>query len=676
MTKNKKPHDFNQDRDQAIARRALFYGVRFLRAPVWNILNFYLSQLARALPMLPAKIRDKFDLSVRKRDFRALARVLAAQVEGNSVVIGSNLDANFRNMLPRLRQRTLLHDDHRRLLSARRKTLTPVPITLSFVTYNSGRWLDAFFASLCAQRYPLAMLTVRFADQGSSDNTVAQIEKFFADQGCQFRGTMLVMRENDGFGGGHDANIRASDDEFILVSNLDIEFGPDTLTGLVAAACEDATDVACWEARQCPYEHPKFYDPVTLETAWCSHACILLRRSAYDAVGGYEERIFMYGEDVELSYRFRGAGWRLRYLPHVAVRHFVDFDDPTLRPHQLSGSISANVLLRYRYAGDAQGRAGEMLLTEALSQEHNPARRAALSDARSRIDRDREHYCTTRIPEKKGIFPFDGLDYEIGRVGHDTVLDSLDQLVDFPKVTIITRTHGASQGILREAIASVLNQTYPNIEHLIVEDRGNLSETLVSDVAAAYGSDTRFLRSNRGGRSATGNEGLAAATGDLLLFLDFDDLLFADHVELLVRALHAAPDSVAAYALSWELPSFFAASGTYREGHPCMPAAFAEPYAPKRFEQGNFIPIQAILFRRSLYEAEGGIDEEIDYLEDWNLWARYARHGRFKLVPKITSMFRVPGDPVFYTERQAVMLAAEDTVRLKTFGRTKGRRTH
>jgi len=660
-------------RDQAIVKNAVHHAARFLRAPVSNTLRYHFARLVRAIPLLPERTRDKFDLSVRKRDFRGLAAALEAQPDVVEAPSEPDLKDAFRATLPGKRRLALLSDEHVRLRAAHGSKSAPVPVTISLVTYNSARWLDGFFASLLAQRYPRGMLTLRIADHGSSDHTIAQVEQFLADHGSDFSNAILVRRDNDGFGGGHDANIQTSDDDFVLVSNVDLEFAPDTLSDLVAAACADADDVACWEARQCPFEHPKFYDPVTLETAWCSHACILVRRSAYHAVGGYERRIFMYGEDVELSYRFRGAGWRLRYLPRVAVRHFVDFDDQTLRPHQLSGSVSANVLLRYRYGGEDAGIAGERIVAEAAAHEKDSGRKKALLSALEHIERDREHFITTHRPPLMGTFPFDGLDYDIARRGHEIALDSLVPFSELPKVSIITRTHGPNQAILREAVVSVLNQTYPNIEHLIVEDRGNRSEAVVADVARAYGANIRFLESERGGRSAAGNAGLAAATGDLFLFFDNDDLLFADHVETLVRAFLAAPDCVAAYSLSWEVETFFSASGAYREGGLSMPAAYAKPYDAGRFEQGNFLPIQSVLFSRGLYDAEGGIDETIDHLEDWNLWSRYARRGPFRLVPKTTSIYRIPGDPVFREDRRQVMLAAEDAVRRTTFGHLERR---
>lgn len=54
---------------------------------------------------------------------------------------------------------------------------------------------------------------------------------------------------------------------------------------------------------------------------WVSGACMLARRCAFDAVGGFDERYFLYWEDADLCRRLRGAGWSVRYVPAARVRH-------------------------------------------------------------------------------------------------------------------------------------------------------------------------------------------------------------------------------------------------------------------------------------------------------------------------------------------------------------------
>ena len=534
---------------------------------------------------------------------------------------------------------------------------------LSIVTYNSARWLPGFLTSLTEQNFPLSRLNVAIVDHGSQDETVALIEEHATRHGHHYGSFTLYPRPNLGFGAGHDFAIRQLEDDLVLVTNVDLKFHEDTLVRAQRAAHADLADVAAWEVRQCPYEHPKYYDPVTLEAVWNSHACVLFRREAYLGVGGYDERIFMYGEDVELSYRFRGAGWRLRYLPQISVTHFVDLDDTTARPKQLSGSLAANILLRYRYGGDEAGAEGERLLAEALSSERDPIRRMGMVEAQRRVLDQKQHFRTVFKPAQAVDFPFAGFDYIFTRNGEAVPLDSSRLDSDRPLVSIVTRTFGPKIRILREALAAVINQTYPNIEHLIVEDRTDFAGDLIAEVAEAYGRNIRYMKSDGSGRSEAGNFGLSQAAGELLMFLDNDDLLFCDHVEQLQTTLMHAPGTVAAYALAWDVQTRFGDDGSYHEFSHILLPGHRQPYDHNRMNDMNFIPIQAIIFRRSLYEAEGGFDISIDHLEDWNLWSRYSNHGPFEMVPKVTSMYRTPTDPKVRSKRQRELDAAYDRVR-------------
>jgi hypothetical protein len=77
------------------------------------------------------------------------------------------------------------------------------------------------------------------------------------------------------------------------------------------------------EARQFLEEHPKPYDPNTGLTTWVSGACMLIPRHVYETIGGFEENIFMYMEDVDLSWRVWGSGFTVRIAPRALFAHSV-----------------------------------------------------------------------------------------------------------------------------------------------------------------------------------------------------------------------------------------------------------------------------------------------------------------------------------------------------------------
>jgi N-acetylglucosaminyl-diphospho-decaprenol L-rhamnosyltransferase len=59
--------------------------------------------------------------------------------------------------------------------------------------------------------------------------------------------------------------------------------------------------------------------PVDVE--WATAACLMIRRRAFDQIGGFDERYFLYFEDVDLCVRLRAAGFRVRYDPTVRLHH-------------------------------------------------------------------------------------------------------------------------------------------------------------------------------------------------------------------------------------------------------------------------------------------------------------------------------------------------------------------
>src|SRR5215467_8577538 len=185
---------------------------------------------------------------------------------------------------------------------------------------------------------------------------------------------------NLGFGSGHNANAKRGGAPFFFVLNQDCTLEPGVLAPLVELADRDDESVAAWELRQIPYEHPKAYDPVTLDTPWVSGAATLFRRTAFDAVAGFDPRIFMYGEDVDLSWRLRARGYRLRYVPRLAVVHLTYKAADDVKPLQVLGGTETNLCLRARFGGTARVVQGLSMLMAEISAPHQdfPGRRSGL----------------------------------------------------------------------------------------------------------------------------------------------------------------------------------------------------------------------------------------------------------------------------------------------------------
>ena len=529
-------------------------------------------------------------------------------------------------------------------------------VDLSIVTYSPD--LSALRALLGSLREQVdgvqAQLLIQ--DNSAAADTTEQIRQMLAAETAFARVDVQRSGENLGFGRGHNANAARGSAPYFLVLNQDCVLEPNVLGPLLAAASEDDAKVAAWELRQIPYEHPKAYDPVTLETPWASGAATLFRRSAFDAVGGFEPRIFMYGEDVDLSWRLRAKGYRLRYMPRFAVLHRTYKVAGEVKPLQVLGGVETNLCLRARFGGRRRTLRGVLrLFVEALAPQDFPGRRAGLLRAGLRFLWQWPYFYATRVVPTAEFTPiFAGRDYEVRRDGAFVPMRSQRESprAATPLVSILIRT--VDRGAwLEQALTTVANQTWPNIEAVVIEDGPPRSQAVAERFRGRL--NIRYVATgSRVGRARAGNIALAEARGEWLNFLDDDDVLFADHVEVL---LDAARDRgvKGTYGFSWETPTRIIDRDAAKYEELSYLTLHRHPFDRLTLWHHNIFPIQAVLFHRSLYERYGGFAEDMDQLEDWNLWTRYTLEDDFVLVEKTTSKYRVPATAREAAARQALL---------------------
>jgi GT2 family glycosyltransferase len=105
------------------------------------------------------------------------------------------------------------------------------------------------------------------------------------------------------------------------------------------------------EARQIPFEHPKDFDQITLETSFASFACAMLDTTLYEQCGGFDETFFMYVEDVDLSWRIRAIGRKIYYALDTFFYHskHVDKNGITISDNEKYYSRLSWLILRSKY---------------------------------------------------------------------------------------------------------------------------------------------------------------------------------------------------------------------------------------------------------------------------------------------------------------------------------------
>ena len=529
-------------------------------------------------------------------------------------------------------------------------------VDISIVTYHPDFALLAKLIASIAEQATGLQVSLLILDNSGDAATTQRIAAMPGANSAFTKVDVVHSPVNVGFGRGHNANAARGSAAFFFILNQDCILEPNILVPLIDLATTDDERVAAWELRQIPYEHPKAYDPATLDVPWVSGAATLFRRSAFDAVSGFDSALFMYGEDVDLSWRLRARGFRLRYIPRLAVVHRTYAVAAEVKPLQVLGGVQTNLCLRARFGGGLRTLQGiAMVVAELFGPQDFSGRRIGLMKALLRFLIRWPHFVRTRVRPASSFHPvFAGWSYELRRDGAFVPFRSRREAPRraTPLVSILIRTVGRKEW-LKQALESVANQTWPNIEAIVVEDGAPNSQGVVDSFRDRLVVRYRATGA-KVGRARAGNLALADARGDWFNFLDDDDVLFADHVEVLMDALDRT-GAKGAYGLSWETHTAindhdradYTEIGHYTRHH--------QAFDRLTLWHHNFLPIQAVLFHRSLFERHGGFAEDMDQLEDWNLWTRYTLDADFVLVVKTTSKYRVPAHPGDAAGRQVLL---------------------
>lgn len=200
-----------------------------------------------------------------------------------------------------------------------------------------------------------------------------------------------------------------------------------------------------------------------------------------------------------------------------------------------------------------------------------------------------------------------------------------------PRVSIIIPTYNRVW-LLREAIDSVLNQTFKDIEVIVVDDAG--AEDVQSVIAGYNNSNLRYIRNERNlGLAGTRNQGIVAASGDYIGFLDDDDLFELTKIEKQVALLDQQPAVDIVYCGYYYL---------YEDGkHLYENVMLPHGNILKDLLLSSPILVHAPLIRRACLDRWGVFDASMRVCGDWDLWLRYAIQGcRYACIQEALCAYR------------------------------------
>jgi glycosyltransferase involved in cell wall biosynthesis len=197
-----------------------------------------------------------------------------------------------------------------------------------------------------------------------------------------------------------------------------------------------------------------------------------------------------------------------------------------------------------------------------------------------------------------------------------------------PTVSVIIPCYNGAK-YLRQAVESVLAQTHPPLEVIVVDD-GSTDDS--AEIAASFGPPVRVIRQANQGESVARNRGIAEARGDYLHFLDADDLMHPEAFERMLAAIAGRANAVALVGFA-----MFTVD-------PTAPYAVSVPkgeaFFPTLFRD-NLAAIHAWLTPAHLVRQAGGFCEGLHYSEDWDLWNQVALAGaELVTIPWVGGYYR------------------------------------
>ena len=532
-----------------------------------------------------------------------------------------------------------------------------------FVTYNSKKWLKGNLDSILKSNYDLKEnVSLYYYDNKSTDDTVNYLYELKEKYGDKFANFKIIEgRKNKGFGYGNNKAVSAGNSEYVFILNTDTEIKVDTFKELERKINESKNDFSIFELRQEPYEHPKYYDPYSGEVSWASGACVVFKRKVFEKIGGFDNNLFMYCEDVEISWRARQRGYRIKYLYDVGIKHYSYSEAGEFKLNAFIYGYINNLYLRCKFGSLKNALKGLYLVSGAIVK----------NKASSVYDNDQYIKVSKLIRRAlyKMIFKYIGARiYKHTHRSHNSFKPQFINLLDYEaikinpfkevkeskvnedtKVSIIVRTCGRPN-VLRETLVSLRNQTYKNFEVVIVEDGKNVSESMIkkefSDLDIKY-----KATNNHVGRSKAGNIAMKMASGKYFNFLDDDDLFYPNHIEVLVtEAVKNDYDIV--YDTAFETKIDVLSKTPYKYSIHNVSIVHSGLFTRLKLYKSNLFPIQTVMFKKEVFETCGGFDEKMDALEDWDLWIRFSLKYNFNYVKDTTSLYRVPLNITLSKERQ------------------------
>ncbi|HEX3903428.1 MAG TPA: glycosyltransferase family A protein [Polyangia bacterium] len=197
-------------------------------------------------------------------------------------------------------------------------------------------------------------------------------------------------------------------------------------------------------------------------------------------------------------------------------------------------------------------------------------------------------------------------------------------------VSVVIPAYNAAE-FIRQSVSSALDQSLRSIEVIVIDDGSAERVDWITELDPAR---VRYHWKTNGGPSSARNAGARLARGDLLAFLDADDLWAPGKLQRQADALAARPRAAFAYG---------AFDGIDEQGRPLPRPLRHRPSGDiaEALFMYNFVTTSSVVVRRALFDEMGGFDESLVWSEDYDLWMRLVERYEAVCIEGIAGSYRM-----------------------------------
>ena len=205
-------------------------------------------------------------------------------------------------------------------------------------------------------------------------------------------------------------------------------------------------------------------------------------------------------------------------------------------------------------------------------------------------------------------------------------------MIDKPLVTIVTPSYNQRE-FLEETILSVLDQDYPAIEYIIVD--GGSTDGSIEIIEKYQEKLAAWISETDRGQSDAINKGFALGHGEIMAWLNSDDIYTQDAIGEAVEALQGNPQIGMVYGDTEIINGVGEKIGDFNA---------KQTNFVRLMRGGVYIPQPAAFWRRELWDQAGLLNQSYYFAMDYDLWVRFSRISPIQYISRLWAKFRIHED--------------------------------